>query len=94
MPFVMLKNDRPGSFRRTIVTGKKGKEVKTVKVFTRGVPVELTPTEVDALRKDIGTALVPVEFDAKGRPRVITDEVVADDVTVKEQETHELEPTH
>lgn len=83
----MLRNDRPGTFRRTITTGKKGREVKTTKIFTRGVPVELTAAEVDALRPDIGPALVPVEFDAKGRPRVISE-----DVEVDETEEQSIEP--
>ncbi len=86
----MLRPDRPGTFRRTITTGKKGREVTVTKVFTRGIPVELTPAEVDALRSDIGPALVPVEFDAKARPRIITDDVVADETSVKENESSEL----
>lgn len=81
MPFVMLKKNWPGNFRRTITTGKKGKETKRVLEFTPGEPVELTPAEVDALRSDIGVALQPVEFDEKARPRVITDDVVADEST-------------
>lgn len=79
MPFVMLKKNWPANFRRTITIGKKGKETKRVLEFTPGVPVELTPAEVDALRSDIGVALQPVEFDEKARPRVITDDVVADE---------------
>ena len=81
MPFVMLKKNWPANFRRTIANGKKGKETKRVLEFTPGVPVELTAAEVDALRSDIGVALQPVEFDEKARPRVITDDVVADEST-------------
>ena len=79
MPFVMLKRNWPGNFRRTITTGKKGKETKKVLEFSPGVPVELTAAEVEAVRSDIGTALQPIEFDEKARPRVITDDVVADE---------------
>lgn len=78
MPFVMLKKNWPGMFRRTITTGKKGKEVRRTLEFAPGVPVDLTLSEIDALRGDIGTALTPVEFDEKARPRVITDDVEAD----------------
>lgn len=79
MPFVMLKRNWPGNFRRTITTGKKGKETKRVLEFSPGVPVELMAAEVDALRKDIGVALQPIEFDENARPRIITDDVVADE---------------
>ena len=92
MPFVMLRPDRPGTFRRTITTGKKGREVKVTKVFARGVPVELTAAEVDALRSDIGPALVPVEFDAKARPRVITDDVTAEEAT--QEASNEPQPVN
>lgn len=63
-------------------------------VFTRGVPVELTPAEVESLRKDIGPALVPVEFDEKARPRVITDDVVPDEELVKEPSVNEPQPVN
>lgn len=78
MPYVMLKKDWPGSFRRTIKTKARGKDVVSHMEFTPNVPVELTPLEIDALRSDIGVALTPVEFDEKARPRVITDDVEAD----------------
>jgi hypothetical protein len=79
MPFVMLKRNWPGNFRRTITIGKKGKETKKVLEFSPGVPVDLTAAEVEALRPDIGIALLPVDFDEKNRPRVITDEVVPEE---------------
>jgi hypothetical protein len=79
MPFVMLKRNWPGNFRRTITIGKKGKETKKVLEFSPGLPVDLTAAEVEALRPDIGIALLPVDFDEKGRPRVITDEVVPEE---------------
>lgn len=68
------------------MTGKKG-QTKVVKTFVRGVPVELTSAEVDLLRGDIGPALVPVEFDAKGRTRIITDAVVPDEVATQKEVT-------
>jgi hypothetical protein len=79
MPWVMLKKNWPANFRRTITTGKKGKEVKSTLEFSPGVPVDLSAAEVEALRSDIGVALVPVDFDEKARPRVITDEVVPEE---------------
>lgn len=79
MPFVMLKRTWPGGFRRTITIGKKGKETKKTLEFLPGVPVDLSAAEVEALRSDIGVALVPVDFDAKARPRVITDEVLPEE---------------
>lgn len=91
MPYVMLKTNWPGKFRRTITTGKKGKEVKRLLEFTPGEPVELSAAEVEALRSDIGPALQPVEFDEKARPRVITDDVVPDDTQTEEQRKHEPE---
>jgi hypothetical protein len=79
MPFVMLKRNWPGNFRRTITIGKKGKETKKVLEFSPGLPVDLTAAEVEAIRPDIGIALLPVDFDEKARPRVITDEVVPEE---------------
>ena len=89
MPFVMLKKNWPGNFRRTVSIGKKGKETKKVLEFSPGVPVELSPAEVEALHSDIGVTLQPVEFDEKARPRVITDEVVPEEPS-KEVVTNEL----
>lgn len=91
MPFVMLKKNWPGNFRRTITIGKKGKETKKVLEFSPGVPVELTAQEVEAVRADIGIALQPIEFDEKARPRVITDEVVAEE-PAKDAVTNEPKP--
>jgi len=88
MPFVMLKKNWPANFRRTITTGKKGKETKRVFEFLPGIPVDLTAAEVEALRSDIGVALVPVDFDEKNRPRVITDEVIPEEA----ESTNESKP--
>lgn len=72
MPEVMLKRDWPGQFRRTVRIGKKTPEVL---VFTPGEAVELDAKQLDAVKADIGVCLMPVERDAKNRPRIITDEV-------------------
>lgn len=75
MPFVMLRRDWPGNFRRTIHTGK-GKGAKTkVLEFTPGVAVEISPDDARAMKSDIGPALLAVEMDEKARPRVISEEV-------------------
>jgi hypothetical protein len=75
MPFVMLRANWPAAFRRTIISGGG----KVTLEFKPGVPVDLTPSEISGVQADIGVALVPVEFDEKARPRVITDDVVIDD---------------
>jgi len=85
----MLKPCRPAPFRRTIA-GKGGK--KTTLKFERGVPVDLTKHEIEALRSDIGSALVPVELDAKGRPRIITDEVDPPEEQPPARESKKNEP--
>jgi hypothetical protein len=74
MPEVMLKRDWPGTFRRTVASGKRS----TVLNFEPGVPVELTGSQLDSLKSDIGVALMPCERDEKGLPRIITDEVVSE----------------
>ena len=75
MPFVMLRSPWPGTFRRAIMDGGSKRTLE----FKPAVPVDLTPFEIEQLKSDIGLALVPVEFDEKARPRVITDDVVADE---------------
>ena len=71
MPEVMLKRDWPNTFRRTVRTGK----TPQVLTFKPGEPVELNAKQIEALKADIGVCLMPVERDAKGKPRLITDEV-------------------
>lgn len=71
MPEVMLPHDWPGRFRRTVEIKGKSRLYE----FHPGVPVELKPVEVEALRLDIGNALLPIERDEKNRPRVIREEV-------------------
>ncbi len=83
----MLKPNWPGNFRRTIKTGKKGKEVARLVEFTANTPVELTAAEIEAIKSDIGAALVPIEFDEKARPRVITDDVSVAEEEVKADES-------
>lgn len=63
---VMLRNNWPGNFRRA------GLE------FAPGVPQGLDESQFKAVAKDIGNALVRVELDEIGRPRVIEDEPAAD----------------
>lgn len=71
MPEVMLRPEWPNSFRRTIVSGKKTTRLS----FVTGVPVELNASQIEALKSDIGVALIPCERDNKGKVRLITDEV-------------------
>lgn len=73
MPEVMLKRGWPGSFQRTITVGKKTTRIR----FEPGEPVELDSKQVEAIKADIGVALMPCERDSKGRPRFIDDEVEA-----------------
>lgn len=80
MPFVMLKPSWPATFRRTVAIGAKKKTLE----FAANTPVELSAAEVDAVASDIGKALVPIEFDEKARPRVITEDVIAEDEPVEE----------
>lgn len=76
MPFVMLRKNWPGTFRRTI-NAKSGCKVQLI--FEPGTPVDLTTHEIECLRSDIGVALMPVEFDEKARPRMITEDVVPEE---------------
>lgn len=71
MPEVMLKRDWPGTFRRTVRNAKK----PYLMAFEPGQPVELNAKELEAVKADIGVCLMPVERDAKGKARIITDEV-------------------
>lgn len=71
MPEVMLRRDWPNTFRRTIVSGKK----TTRLAFVSGQPVELNAAQIEALKADIGVALIPCERDKKGKCRMITDDV-------------------
>lgn len=89
MPHVMLKRSWPGNFRRTVTEKVRGKDVSRTLEFSPGVPVDLSPAEVDLLRSDIGLALEPVDLDFKARPRVITDDVdVAEGAEIVAEATH------
>ncbi len=81
MPFVMLHPGRPGNFRRTILRKKKPVQL----TFERNKPVELSAADCKQLDKDLGHALVPVEFDEKDKARPIFDlvEQVEDEVKPK-----------
>lgn len=67
MAELMLKPDWPGTFRRSVGSGKKSRTL----VFERNKPVEVTAADLQALRADIGLALFEVERDEKGRPRFV-----------------------
>ena len=71
MPEVMLKRDWPSTFRRTVRNVKKPNMLE----FNPGEPVELNAKELEAVKADIGVCLMPCERDAKGKARIITDEV-------------------
>ncbi len=88
MPFVMLRSNWPNTFRRTVTL--KGQ--KQTLEFRPGVPVDLTPVEISALQPDIGIALMPVEFDEKARPRVITEDVVAEELQPEPEQPVQAEP--
>ena len=82
MPFVMLHPGRPGTFRRTILRRKKPVQI----LFERNSPVELSANDCAQLEKELGHALVPVDFDEKGKARPIFDPVEqVEDEDVKEE---------
>jgi hypothetical protein len=89
MPFVMLKKNWPGNFRRTIGPPQDRRQLE----FAPGVPVDLTAAEVDMLQADIGIALMPVDFDEKARPRVITDDVIAEETPAVVESTPVVKPS-
>jgi hypothetical protein len=43
--------------------------------FEPGVPIDLNAAQIEAVKSDIGVALMPCDRDEKGRARLITDEV-------------------
>lgn len=70
MPHVMLKKNWPGVFHRSVRT-QKGELVKRL-AFAPGEPVELDELELAAVSADLRKKiLVPVNLDAKRRPRVL-----------------------
>ncbi len=81
----MLRRNWPGPFRRTVTIGKK----KTLYTFNPGEPVKLSAATIEAMKTDLGNALLPVELDEKKRPRIITDDVVTDDEESEEILTEE-----
>ena len=69
----MIRPKWHGTFRR-IVRKDDGTPTKKVFVFAPGVPVEVAPRYMAAIKRDIDKAvLVPVTVDKKGRPHVIRD---------------------
>lgn len=75
MPHVMLKPGWPGTFHRTLRTPAGGSRAVE---FGAGQPIELSDAEVASVLPDLGRALVPVNLDEKGRPRVV--ELQAEDL--------------
>ena len=73
MPLVMLRRDWPANFRRTVTIGKKSMSYE----FVPGIPVELDGRTIEAMKRDIGKALLPCEVDERGLARVITDDVIS-----------------
>lgn len=69
MGLLMLRQDWPGEFKRVVRTPKG--DVKKVLTFKPGEPVELKGAALAAVQRAIGSALLEVELDPKGRPRVI-----------------------
>lgn len=63
----MLRPGWPGTFRRTVINGKKSRVV----VFAPSVPVELTDAEAKQLGTDLGNAVFEVMRDEKNRPRFV-----------------------
>ena len=86
MPEVMLRNNWPGTFRRTVTIRNKSKQLE----FQPGVPVELSSEICKALLPDIGVALMPIERDERNKPRVIS----MDDIDNTGDESAEDTSTH
>jgi hypothetical protein len=82
--YVMLRNNWPNTFRRAGVE------------FQPGVAVGITSEQLAAIKDDIGVALVEVEYDERGKPRVVGDEAAdpksadLEAVIVKQQEVIDL----
>lgn len=74
-PLVMLRQGIAGPFRRTVWDDKGG--VVEQLVFHAGQPQQLTDQQCRAVARDIGNALLLVEIDKSGRPRVDHDETAA-----------------
>lgn len=76
MPHVMLRRDRSGSFKRTVksLDGSSSRRLE----FQPGEVVEITSAEIPAILKDLGKALVPVEWSAEKRKYIAIDVSVED----------------
>lgn len=73
---VMLRTNWPGNFGRTVYREYRGKQEVVERLeFVPGQPRQLTKEQLDAVKEDIGSALVEVEFDEKNRPRVVGEAV-------------------
>ena len=71
MPYVMLRREWPSHFRRSLSLG--GKKGERTLVFEPGVASEVEDREFEALKPDIGIALLECKLDKKGKARVVND---------------------
>lgn len=69
---VMVAPTWPGAFTRVTKRSPSG-EIQSKLVFQPRTPYTLSGDDLEAIRGDIGKALVIVEPDLKGRPRVDTE---------------------
>ena len=69
---VMVSPEWPGAFTRVTKRSPSG-EIQAKIVFQQRTPYELSGDDLEAIRGDIGKALVIVDPDPKGRPRVDID---------------------
>lgn len=73
---VMLRKDAQGTHRRTL-RDEDGEAIVTLE-FDPGVPVILSPEEFEACKVSIGSALLIVEPDERGRPVPLSAEETED----------------
>lgn len=77
MALVMLANANNGNFRRTVYKttkdgeGNEKREAEKVLTFTPNQPQELTGADLEAVKNDIGKALVYARLDDQGRARAV-----------------------
>jgi|GEM_PF-5114039 len=90
-PEVMCKRNSPGHFRRN-VRDAKGEIVRTLE-FEPGVPQEIkSKADFDAIRDDIGKALVLVERDDKNHIVIVPEHDFLAEMARLEEPIDELEP--
>ena len=89
MGLLMLRQDWPGEFKRVVRTPKG--DVKKILIFKPGEAVELKGAALAAVQRAIGSALVEVELDPKGRPRAIQPPEEANCVEAEPERETEVE---